>query len=327
MAPLISVIMPTYNRAHLLPRAIQSVLDQAPDEMQFVIVDDGSQDDTPAVVAAVQDSRIDYVRLDRNRGIGYARHTAISHVRGDLVAFIDSDDLWLPGKLALQLRLMQAYPQLEIIFGDFMNINHLTGDEELGLYQNRAGLDVLEKTALEPGVWEVVAGFPRAILTRNFISPPTVMLRANSIKRVGNFNQALSGPEDLEFWWRAALHGVRFGYTETPLTERHKDAASVTSNPVRQKSELLRAYEFCAQAARDAGQADLIAVLNLARQRAYNDLIRAYALEGQRLKALAALRQSVRYGVTRRTWQVALLALAGPRVYHWQRSLRSGQNA
>lgn len=89
---LVSVVVPTYNRAHLLPRAIRSVLNQTYDEYELVIVDDGSTDDTQEVVSQFGDERIRYVRFEENRGANAARNRGVSEAAGEYVSFLDSDD-------------------------------------------------------------------------------------------------------------------------------------------------------------------------------------------------------------------------------------------
>jgi O-antigen biosynthesis protein len=100
---LVSVVIPSFNRAHLLPRAVRSALSQSHSGLEVVVVDDCSADATPEVLAAITDPRLRYVRHDWNRGAAAARNTGIRESRGEFVAFLDSDDEWLPGKIEAQL--------------------------------------------------------------------------------------------------------------------------------------------------------------------------------------------------------------------------------
>lgn len=108
MTPTVSVIIPTYNRAHLVVRAIRSVLAQSFDDWECVIVDDASTDNTRAVVLEFSDPRIRYVRHEVNRGGGAARNTGIAESTGRYVTFLDADDEYLPTKLAKQLRVLDS---------------------------------------------------------------------------------------------------------------------------------------------------------------------------------------------------------------------------
>jgi len=116
-SPQVSVIIPTFERAPLVVRAIASALDQTMDELEVIVVDDGSTDETAAVVGALNDRRIRYFRHLRNRGGGDARNTGIDVARGAYIAFLDSDDSWLPAKLAVQLVSVRGYGPNAVSYG------------------------------------------------------------------------------------------------------------------------------------------------------------------------------------------------------------------
>ncbi len=106
-APMVSIVIPSYNRAQKLPAVLDGVARQSLQDYEVVLVDDASSDDTADVVRQRSDLRITYLRHDSNRGGNAARITGIAAARGQYVAFLDSDDLWHPEKLAVQLRLLQ----------------------------------------------------------------------------------------------------------------------------------------------------------------------------------------------------------------------------
>lgn len=100
---MISVVIPTYNRAGLLRRSVDSVLAQTVADLEVIIVDDASQDDTPRVAGEIGDPRVRYIRLEKNSGADAARNAGIEAAAGEYIAFQDSDDVWLPHKLETQL--------------------------------------------------------------------------------------------------------------------------------------------------------------------------------------------------------------------------------
>lgn len=109
---LISVIIPTYNRSDLILRAIASVIAQSYSHLEIIIVDDASQEDIAGVIQQIDDCRIQYIRHPHNLGGSESRNTGIKHAQGELIAFLDSDDVWLPNKLQTQLdAVAQAVPQ------------------------------------------------------------------------------------------------------------------------------------------------------------------------------------------------------------------------
>src|SRR5215468_5764628 len=103
MPPRVSVVVPVFNRPIAVARAINSVLVQTCQDFEIIVVDDASTDDTAAAVASIRDSRVRSIRHDRNRGGSAARNTGIEAAGAPLVAFLDSDDEWLPSKLERQL--------------------------------------------------------------------------------------------------------------------------------------------------------------------------------------------------------------------------------
>ena len=110
MAPLVSVIIPTYNRAALVAEALASVKAQTFRDFEIVVVDDGGTDGTWEALSAGQEIRV--LRHPRRRGVSAARNTGINAARGQWLAFLDSDDLWLPDKLARQMAYLTTRPSL-----------------------------------------------------------------------------------------------------------------------------------------------------------------------------------------------------------------------
>ena len=109
-SPLISVILPTYNRAHTLMRAVTSVLNQDYREIELIVVDDASTDGTTELLESIADPRLRVIRHDHNKGVAGATNTGIQAARGEIIAFQDSDDEWLDGKLSHQMARLAAAP-------------------------------------------------------------------------------------------------------------------------------------------------------------------------------------------------------------------------
>ncbi|MBN2707167.1 MAG: glycosyltransferase family 2 protein, partial [Deltaproteobacteria bacterium] len=110
-APLVSVVIPTFNRAQPLLRAVASVLDQTYPRLQIIVVDDASTDASAALLTKCFGNRIELLRLPRNRGVSHARNRGITFSRGDFIALLDSDDLWAPEKIERQLAFMRENPE------------------------------------------------------------------------------------------------------------------------------------------------------------------------------------------------------------------------
>lgn len=196
--PLVSVIIPTYNRAQVLGRAVESVLAQTHRHFELIVVDDGSSDHTREVVSQFGDC-VQFVRQG-NRGVSAARNAGIKRSHGDLIAFLDSDDEWLPPKLEKQVALFSG--------GDF-----ICHTEEIWC---RNGKPVSQKKVhRKQGGWF----FERA-LERCLISPSSVMISRSLLDRVGWFDEDLPAAEDYDLWLRiTAFHEVSF--VPEPLVIKH----------------------------------------------------------------------------------------------------------
>jgi glycosyltransferase involved in cell wall biosynthesis len=114
----LSVVIPTRNRAYLVGEAIESALCQRKDKVEVIVVDDASTDDTTEVLARNFGSQIHLLRMPTRRGAGAARNAGVRVANGELVAFLDDDDLWLPGKLDAELRVFERFPEAEGVVSD-----------------------------------------------------------------------------------------------------------------------------------------------------------------------------------------------------------------
>ena len=123
MNDLVSIIMPSYNTAKYIGESIQSVLAQTYTNWELIIVDDCSTDNTDEVVASIKDSRIRYLKNDKNSGAAVSRNRALREARGRWIAFLDSDDLWLPSKLESQIRLLGEHDDAAVAFSYYEKIS------------------------------------------------------------------------------------------------------------------------------------------------------------------------------------------------------------
>jgi glycosyltransferase involved in cell wall biosynthesis len=118
----VSVIITTYNYGRFVQEAIESVLSQTVADLQILVVDDGSTDDTPDVLARIRDARLEIVRTP-NQGMSAARNEGLSRVKGEFIAFLDADDRWTPKKLEHQLQVMNAEPDMVAVFANFVRFD------------------------------------------------------------------------------------------------------------------------------------------------------------------------------------------------------------
>ena len=122
MSPSISVVLPVHNRADVLPRAIQSVLDQRLEEFELIIVDDGSTDESVEVAKGFADARITIIELGQNRGGNAARNAGVRAAKAPLIAFLDSDDTYFPEKLEWVVAEFARRPDLDLLVDSFVKM-------------------------------------------------------------------------------------------------------------------------------------------------------------------------------------------------------------
>jgi glycosyltransferase involved in cell wall biosynthesis len=213
-APLVTVIIPTYNRAHLLSRAIRSVLCQTFQEWELIIVDDGSVDNTEEIVKGFSDPRVRYIRHQANRGESAARNTGIQMARGKYIAFLDSDDEWLPEKLEKQLKIFEnSDDEVGVVYTGAVFIDDETGKQRIKKPRAK-GWIFIEELAFNP------VG-----------SPSRVMVKRECFDKCGGFDEKMLLP-DWDMWIRLAEQ-YKFDYVEDPLVRYFEHRGSVSAQADR----------------------------------------------------------------------------------------------
>jgi GT2 family glycosyltransferase len=221
--PLVSAIIPTYNRAHVICEAVDSALGQTYSQIEVIVVDDGSKDDTLARLKQYGD-RIRVVSQG-NAGPAVARNRGIALSRGELIAFLDSDDIWLPTKIERQVKLLErAGGSVPCCLSNIM-MKWNAGD--------RASFDiaVLEASADE-GVWLNV---DEVLATRSVLFNQGIIIRREVLEKIGGFDEKIRYLEDYEFPLRLSLEGP-WAFIKTPLVIwRESMTNSVYKNSLREE--------------------------------------------------------------------------------------------
>jgi len=182
--PLVSVIIPTYNRGWIVPEAIDSVLDQDFSDYELIVVDDGSNDNTREILGAY--GKAITVLQQSNRGVSAARNRGIAEAAGRLIAFLDSDDLWLPRKLSTQVKFFEENADAVI-----------NQTQEIWI---RNGLRVNPKKRHHKFSGMI---FERS-LALCLVSPSAVMIKKSLFDAVGVFDERLPACEDYDLWLRVS---------------------------------------------------------------------------------------------------------------------------
>lgn len=182
-SPLVSVIIPTYNRAALVVEAVASVLAQTWTDYELLVVDDGSTDGTQEVLAPYRD-RLRLLRRPENRGVSAARNLGARESRGQWLAFLDSDDLWLPAKLTRQLQWLAAHPAVQIAQTEELWLRHGRRVNPKKRHRKQGGRIFLPSLHL------------------CLVSPSAVMVRRELFLEAGGFDESLPACEDYDLWLR-----------------------------------------------------------------------------------------------------------------------------
>lgn len=293
-SPRVSVIITTYNRAALLLEALDSVLDQTYHDYELIVADDGSTDDTPREVAAFGDAVL-YLRLAHDGRPSVVRNRAVEIAEGELIAFLDDDDRWLPQKLARQVALFDGASSPGFAFSDFRLFSDDTmSPPMLASWQKTSG-DIFD-----------------ALLCDCFILPSTVMVRRQLLEAVGGFDETFASAEDFDLWLRLA-HVAPAGFVNAPLVlvRRHPGEISHRREETSARNVIRTLEQARAHFSLTAGRRIRLRRVLARRYTHLGLLLRAAAKSGEaRQQFLRALRVNPLLG---RAWLELSRTLPPPR--------------
>jgi glycosyltransferase involved in cell wall biosynthesis len=250
-AVLVSVIIPSYNAAATIERAIDSVLAQTMTALEIIVIDDGSVDCTVALIDGLiaAGAPIRLIRMSKNGGVSAARNAGISVARGRYLAFLDADDTWMPEKLEKQLAAIERDLAITLVSCN----SRLVSPE---------GQPLKEGHVNRPPVQGADAW--KTLLVYNFMPTPTVFTYTSLVKEIGGFDETLKVGEDLDLWIRIGLrgkiavlpeiytnyydladslmkrHSQRSGDIVVPMLERHIERAALDGKLNRQEIRHMR---------------------------------------------------------------------------------------
>ncbi len=221
-AALVSVILPTHNRAKTLRRAIDSVLAQTHRELELIIIDDGSSDETPALLASYTDPRLKILAPGRLGSAAKARNCGLNQARGEFIAFQDSDDVWLVEKLARQLAFAAKHPQTAMTACGYIVF-------PAGRPPRYHGKELL---ADDHDFRSLFGG------RGSQISTPAWLVRRDRLQQLGGFDESLAMWEDWELSLRLEISGGQCQMLDEPLLLAFDTAGSVKHNTALRSSTL-----------------------------------------------------------------------------------------
>lgn len=241
--PLVSVIIPVYNSEQFICEAVDSVLNQTYTNLQIIVVNDASTDNTLKLLSEYQDSRIQIITLTQNMHAAYARNMALPHVKGKYIAFLDADDLWYPTKIEKQVHILENNAQYCACFTwayliDENNNRVIPYDESTLFLHNAFHVENLNQK-------ECLLYF----LTKgNYINSCSSLIRTDVIKKIGGQNLSLIQLHDFEHWIRLVSYGEIYMLCEELTIYRRirngqSISASNTVTRIRSENEMVYIYK------------------------------------------------------------------------------------
>lgn len=215
--PFVSIIIPTYNRATLLLQAVQSVLNQTYQNFEILVIDDHSTDNTPKLISEIDDIRVHYIRLVQNQGAPVARNIGLKKAKGELVAFLDSDDEWHQTKLEKQIGVFaQSNSNLGVVYTGLKIIN-VTKKSETIITPTKRGK------------------ITEHLLTQNYLgTTSSVVIKKEILNYVGGFDLSFTSCQDWDLFIRLSLK-TDFDFIDEPLVyyfEHDGNRISTNSNAI-----------------------------------------------------------------------------------------------
>lgn len=214
---MVSIIIPTFNRAHLIEHSIRSVLNQTYPWFELLVVDDGSTDNTRDVVEQIADERVRYIAMTKNQGAATARNYGVKCAKYDYIAFQDSDDAWESEKLEKEMRILtRTAEDVGLIYSAYRY--HSVGGTIDGI-----GPDITLEEEYKNGYI-----FP-FLLDLNLVAPPTVIVKRQVWEETGGFDERFRWLEDYE-WILRLSQKYKVVFVNEPLVQVHGTIESVSGN-------------------------------------------------------------------------------------------------
>ena len=280
----VSVVIPTYNRGYILREALESALVQTYRDFEILVVDDGSSDNTQEIVESIKDDTIRYIRHDHNRGCSAAYNTGIREATGQLVAFLDSDDVWKPEYLECQVNFLTRHPEVDLVFCD-VEVRGLETPVPSLISLMRAFPELLRTKSEADGCVISPRQMYVCLLQEIPIKPPAVVIRRELFGRAGLFDEKWPSGTDWDLFLRMSRVAC-FGYLDRVLVLMRRTPDS-TSFVFRERDKVFLLDIFLREKVALAGDRHAIRSINRGMSFLYNSLGWSYLELGQNKQALA----------------------------------------
>jgi glycosyltransferase involved in cell wall biosynthesis len=242
--PLVSVTIPTYNSGKYLEETIASILRQSYDNIEIIIVDDGSTDNTSDIIKKFDTHKIKYMYQENSGSPSNPRNVALRNALGDLICLFDSDDVMAANKLEYSVNIFNKEPNVDFVFSDF-NVTNENGEiiNAHFLDDYRSFRKLLTPIRGCDNCYLLSGDVYLELLIANFIGTPSVLFKRQLFSHIGYFDESLRSAEDIDYWYRVALAGKTIAYLDAIGFSYRRRKDSITSHPNENIQYILRVFE------------------------------------------------------------------------------------
>ncbi|OQY26343.1 MAG: hypothetical protein B6244_13890 [Candidatus Cloacimonetes bacterium 4572_55] len=229
--PLVSVIIPIYNGEKYIEETLISLYKQTYPVLETIIIDDGSTDRSVSIVEKIDDvSCRRKIVSQQNGDVSRARNEGIKNAEGELIAFLDQDDLWRPDKIERQVSRFQKEPDIDLVFTDLVKFN------DQGKSRRAKDKDRLARSLTDQNLFAKLS-------QKNVLMPSAVMVKKESFIRAGWFDESFKTCGDYEMWLRMAALGMKFRYLPEPLTLYRMHEVNASRNVALMHRDRIKAIQ------------------------------------------------------------------------------------
>lgn len=291
--PLISVVMPAYNAEAFIDEALQSIFVQDYPAVEVIVVNDGSTDSTAQRVSAHGD-RVRYFEQPNSGGFpGSPRNLGIRHSRGELIAFLDADDIMLAGRLRLQAEFLLAHPEVGVLFGDYQNFS---AEGPVGESHFQSCPRLRDALGGRPSVVLPPLDATALLLRENVGIPSSMMMRRQALEIAPGFSTEFRIGEDFHFYYRI-LRRFSLGIVDEAVSMRRIHGSNITGNSIRMLHNIIASRSALCESEQNEGN---LAALREVVHGCEITLARAYANQREFGRSIAHSLRAMQGGFPRR---------------------------
>jgi glycosyltransferase involved in cell wall biosynthesis len=280
----VSVVLPTYNRGYIIRDALESALAQSHADLEILVVDDGSTDNTREIVEQLKSEKIRFILHERNRGCSAAYNTGIAAATGQLIAFLDSDDLWKSNYLETLVSFLGRHPETDLVFCDTEILGDVARIPSLAALMKSFSRMLRDVPKADEYVFTGRQMYV-CLLEEVPIKPSAALIKREMFAKAGNFDEAWPSGTDWDLFLRIS-NFASFGYINLPLATQRRTADATHQKFVEKDKQFLLSV-FLREKQKLRNDPEALSAVNRGISSHCRNLAGNYLHSGQRTKSLA----------------------------------------